>query len=284
MREPTVILGAPRSGTNLLRDLLCTFPGWGTWDCDEINLVWRYGNRGLATDELRPEHARPRVRAFIRGRFEHITRKERLETVVEKTCANALRPAFVNAVLPEARFVVIVRDGRDAAASAIKRWTAPAELRYTLKKARYVPLSELPGAASAFVKQRFRQLQRPDRQLPMWGPTFEGLATILMEDGLAAACAAQWNRCVVNTERDVRGIDPRRVVRVRYEELVGEPVSTLERVAGTLDLEVTRSAIEQLASRVERGSVGRGHRDLGIDEQRSMERHLRPGLSLLGYA
>jgi hypothetical protein len=37
--------------------------------------------------------------------------------VVEKSPRNALRIPFLRAVFPEARFVVIVRDGRDVACS-----------------------------------------------------------------------------------------------------------------------------------------------------------------------
>ena len=42
-----VIIGAPRSGTNMLRDVLTSLPGFATWPCDEINLIWRHGNRDL---------------------------------------------------------------------------------------------------------------------------------------------------------------------------------------------------------------------------------------------
>jgi len=32
-----IIVGAPRSGTNMLRDVLTSFDGVCTWPCDEIN-------------------------------------------------------------------------------------------------------------------------------------------------------------------------------------------------------------------------------------------------------
>ena len=38
--------------------------------------------------------------------------------MVEKTCANTLRLPFVDKVLPEARYLHIVRDGVDVVASA----------------------------------------------------------------------------------------------------------------------------------------------------------------------
>ena len=47
-----IILGAPRSGTNSLRDSLTNIPGYYTWNCDEINYIWRYGNRDYPNDNL----------------------------------------------------------------------------------------------------------------------------------------------------------------------------------------------------------------------------------------
>ncbi|HUT60609.1 MAG TPA: sulfotransferase, partial [Phycisphaerae bacterium] len=122
--SPIIIIGAGRSGTNMLRDMLTAFPGVGTWPCDEINYIWRHGNARYATDEFPPELARPRVRAYIRRAFDRLAARRGLSHVVEKTCANSLRVQFVRAVVPEARFIHIVRDGRDVAVSAVQRWTA----------------------------------------------------------------------------------------------------------------------------------------------------------------
>ena len=53
MRQDVIIIGAPRSGTNMLRDALTALPDCGTWPCDEINYVWRHGNVGFPSDEFR---------------------------------------------------------------------------------------------------------------------------------------------------------------------------------------------------------------------------------------
>ena len=96
---PVVILGAARSGTNMLRDSLCSLPGFGTWPCDEINYIWRYGNKRFANDELTPGHAREPVTSYIRSAFNRIAKQHQPNYVVEKTCANTLRVPFVHTVL-----------------------------------------------------------------------------------------------------------------------------------------------------------------------------------------
>lgn len=78
--RPIVIIGAPRSGTNMLRDALCQVSGPGTWPCDEINAVWRCGNGRHPTDELRLEHARPEVKRYIRRAFDRLARRRRVRS------------------------------------------------------------------------------------------------------------------------------------------------------------------------------------------------------------
>ena len=100
MYESVIIIGAPRSGTNMLRDMLVKLPGVGTWPCDEINYIWRHGNVRYQSDELFPENATTKVQAYVRKQFENIAKAQDLQTVVEKTCANSLRVGFVDRILP----------------------------------------------------------------------------------------------------------------------------------------------------------------------------------------
>ena len=141
---PLIIIGAARSGTNILRDVLTRLPEVGTWPCDEINTIWRHGNARLLTDEFKPENARKDVCSFIRQAFDNRARRDNLAIVVEKTCANSLRLAFVDQIFPDARYIYLVRDGRDVAASALKRWQASLDLSYVVSKARFVPPVDIP--------------------------------------------------------------------------------------------------------------------------------------------
>ena len=61
-RSDVVIIGAPRSGTNMLRDILSTFEGVATWPCDEINYIWRHGNMSYPSDEIPRELANPKTK------------------------------------------------------------------------------------------------------------------------------------------------------------------------------------------------------------------------------
>ena len=122
--QPVVIIGAPRSGTNMLRDILCKFDGVSTWPCDEINYIWRHGNLTYPSDELPYTLASSSVKKYIRKQFDWVAKNYDASIVIEKTCANSLRIPFVDKVIPEAKYIYIVRNGIDVTGSAKLRWTA----------------------------------------------------------------------------------------------------------------------------------------------------------------
>lgn len=279
---PLVIIGAPRSGTNLLRDLVTSLPGCETWPCDEINAIWRHGNVRLGHDELRREDARPRVARSIRRRFEALARSTSAEVVVEKTCANSLRVGFVDEVLPEARYLFIVRDGRDAVASALERWTAPFDGAYTARKARYVPLLDAPHYLSRMVASRLHRRRSTDGRVASWGPRMADLDAHLDRDALDVVVARQWRSCVEASLDDFAEISPERVMRIRYEELVAEPRRIVADVAAFVG--VPNRLDEDLLARVTPRSIGQYGERLDADAVRRVEQVVGATMERLSHA
>lgn len=268
----------------MLRDLLTLLPGLETWPCDEINPIWRHGNFSHPTDEFDPALATPAVAAWIRRSFERQRVRSGAVHMVEKTCANSLRVGFVDRVLPQARFVLIVRDGRDAVASALKRWRAPVEWKYTLRKARYVPLSDLPRYAARFVTNRLARTGSQDRRVASWGPRFEGMDRMLREAPLDEVCAEQWRRCVTSAVRDLDQIPANRTHRVRYEDLVREPIDVLAEVFRFVGDSDPEGHAARAAGTIRSGSVGRGTSELQAGQIARIEKAIGSTLEQQGYA
>ncbi len=281
---PLIIIGAPRSGTNMLRDILCSFDGIGTWPCDEINYIWRHGNVRKDTDEFDSSFATNSVKKFVRREFDKKSRKDNLKVVVEKTCANSLRVPFVNEVFPEAKYVFIYRDGIDVTGSAAKRWKAELDLFYILNKVRYVPLTDVPYYGIRYIINRIYRIFSNEKRLAYWGPAFEGQEDALKKYSLAEVCALQWKRCVDLTELALSGMPDDKVIRVSYESFVSSPETELKRIMGELQLDFDEEATLGATRNVSSKSVGKGRMALSEGQLKSIDSLVQASLKRYGYA
>lgn len=280
---PVIIIGAARSGTNMLRDVISALPGYGTWPCDEINYIWRHGNARFSTDEFRPEMATPPVRHAVQRAFAAIAAQQAVNHVVEKTCANSLRVGFVNAIFPEARFIFIMRDGRDVVASAMKRWSAPLDLPYLLRKARYVPLSDLPYYGFSYLGNRIHRLRSNERRLKSWGPRFKGMQELLQNKPLVEVCAAQWQRSVERAEEDLAALEPGRCLRLNYETFVAQPSAGLQTIVDFLGEPLHSAHVEVVERTVSSSSVGKWRAALDEQDIARIAPYVEPLLLSHGY-
>lgn len=281
--QPVVIIGAARSGTNILRDCLTQLAGVGTWPCDEINYIWRHGNVRVPHDEFDRDMAASEVKAFIRRAFAKQADVQNLRYVVEKTCANSLRVRFVHEVVPEAKFIFIMRNGIDVTASAKKRWHAKLDLPYVLKKVRYVPLIDMPYYGIRYARNLWYRFTSSEGRLAMWGPKFKGISEALETRSLAEVCALQWQRSVERAEEDLSQLPTEQVCRIDYETFVSEPQQVLEQVTSFLGLVVDESRLASISSSVFGGSVGKGAKDLTDEELQAVQALLATTLRRYGY-
>ena len=282
-RINVVIVGAPRSGTNMLRDMLVKLPKVGTWPCDEINYIWRHGNVRYPSDEFTRDMAAVDVKRYIHTQFDQLAKSHQLDMVVEKTCANSLRVGFVDEVLPDAKYIFIVRDGVDVVGSAMLRWKASLDIPYLLAKARYVPIVDLPYYASKYLSNRLYRLISKEKRLASWGPKLDDMDAILKNYSLLQVCALQWKTCVNKSEEEFSRIDPERVVRVKYEDLVSHPHYEFLRIAKFLGQEVTPSILNGVTQSVSIGSVGKGRAALGASGLAEILPLINETLAVHGY-
>ena len=281
--SPLVIIGAARSGTNMLRDLLSSLEPFATWPCDEIQYVWRHGNREFETDEFTPDMASEKTIAFIRKQFAKFAKQNPGKRVIEKTCANTLRCEFVQRVLPKAKFVHIIRDGRDVAASASIRWNAGLDIGYLMKKARYVPVGDVPYYASRYLGSHVYRLTAGKKRLSTWGPKFSGMKEAFGENDLAVGCAIQWKACVSKAIEQLARLDQSNVMTIRYEEITANPITVLTTVCEFIGEDVDAADIASLTSRVSEKSVGKWKNQLTESQINGIEEKAGDLLEELGY-
>jgi len=233
--QPVVIIGAARSGTRFLRDLIGASSAGAVVPYD-INYVWRYRHEARADDMLLATDADEIIRRFIRSQLIRMSgaRGRRAVTlIVEKTVSNCLRIPFIENVLPEARFIHLVRDGRDVVESSCRMWREPVDPGYLLRKLRYIPLANY-RYAFWFVGGLLRRLvSTPETKI--WGVRYPGIQEDMKAMGLAEICALQWRRCVEHASTGLAGVPAARQLTVRYENLTAS-IEEVNRVIAFLGL------------------------------------------------
>jgi len=213
-RLPIIVIGAARSGTKWVRSILASCGAFRVVPYD-VNHIWRHGQHWVPHDALDPVVGERRART-IRSLLDRAALPSTGATdlpILEKTVSNALRVPLVRRVFPEARFVEIVRDGREAIASTYEQWTRPGDRSYALRKALAFPLAcwpyllelSLRRAGLAHTKQT-------------WGVRYPGIDEDLGRLSLPEVCALQWAWCI-RGGRDLDDLPSSSCIRVRYEDL-----------------------------------------------------------------
>lgn len=287
--QPVVIIGAGRSGTNMLRNVLTKIDGVGTWPCDEINYIWRYGNRDHPTDEFLPSMVTPKITRYIRCQFNSMDKRllEGLPIIknrfiVEKTCANSLRVDYVHSILPEAKYLYIVRDGRDVVASAQKRWKAPLDIPYLYAKTRFVPKNDLAYYAFKYFKSRLSKVFSGNNAISVWGPKFEGMLQISSKHRLEYVCAMQWLRCVSLSDAAFQLMPENKVFKLRYEDFVADPELMLAALCRFLELDLSPENLKKACADVRVESIGKGRKGISENDSDWLEL-LQPALERYRY-
>jgi hypothetical protein len=229
--RPVFVIGAPRSGTTLVFELLDQSPEVASLG-RESHLLWEMFHpmheRRQRSHRLAEVEPTARERRVLNWAIAHISRGRRY---LDKYPRMSLRVEYLDRLYPDAHFVHVVRDGREVASSLITGWRTPG--RFGLGTQLPVPL-QIEGYEGAV----WRFLLPPGWEEYAQGHTLEEV------------CAFQWvaaNQAVLEA-RD--RISPDRWTEVRYESLVSEPVETARKL--TDDLGVGAEGVEDWAAGLDR--------------------------------
>ncbi len=280
--RPIFVIGAARSGTTLTGDLLARHPEVAYWI--EPKYIWRYRGASAATDSRAADEATPAVARYIRRRFDAFRAKTGGSRFAEKTPSNCLRIPFIDKVFPEGLFLNIERDGRDAALSAVRKWTRPPSRNALWRRASSfeIPLRDAPSYAVDFLRDVLGRQFRP-RQGFIWGPHIPDLRAIRREHSVLETCAIQWRECVRAVRLSLAQVPAERQLTIRYEDLAAQPAEVLAQILHFLDLRLDDDLMSHANQAVRKDSVGRW-RQIDAQELTSVEPLLAPAMAELGYS
>jgi omega-hydroxy-beta-dihydromenaquinone-9 sulfotransferase len=203
-----------------------------------------YGRAGIA----RPGgSARPRddPAASLRASFDAIRSFGGGSCVVSKRIANNLRVGLLADAFPDARFIALVRDGRAVAAS----------------------LSRVDWWLDSFV---WWYGGSPRRWREGGGDPWE-------------ICARNWVEELARIEDGLASVASGQVLRLRYEDLVADPIPTLTRVAGFLGVAGDDRRWRSSLATLRFSDPGRWRQELDAPTIERITRIQRDDLERYGY-
>jgi len=279
--RPTIIVGAARSGTTLLGKLLARHPDVAYWV--EPKYIWRYRNPTAPTDQRDSDEATPRVKRYIRSRFASFVAQHDGSRFLEKTPTNCFRIPFVHEVFPDARFVHLVRDGRDVALSAYRKWTSPPKKEALWRRLTTfeIPLRDLPFYTVDFLRDVVGRQLYPERAY-IWGPHVPNLAAIRNQLGVLLACGYQWKESVQAALRGLEKVPSDQQLEIRFEHLVQAPEGVLGEILAFTELQA-KDEVLNYASKVVRPEARARWRTESNHDVDRLSTIIGPTLVKLGY-
>ncbi|WP_417250210.1 sulfotransferase family protein [Celeribacter sp.] len=278
---PIILIGAARSGTKFLRDVLASGRGTAAVPYD-VNYVWRYGAEAAPDDILDPATLTEPRKRFIRKTLRSLAKAAPDDILIEKTVANTLRVPFVEAVFPNARYVHLIREGRDVTESAMRQWRQSPDWSALLRKLRQIPIRNL-GYVAWFGLNLVKGLLSGRKGGKVWGPRFPDIDTAAVTEPLSKVCARQWLASYTQASRDLARINgaESRVFTIRYEDLIRDDAA-LAALIDHLDLPDKGTIMATYRAKL-RPSSRRTTQALPPEDQTTIEAVLAPTLTKLGY-
>ncbi|MEX0776998.1 MAG: sulfotransferase [Phycisphaeraceae bacterium] len=286
---PILVTGAMRSGKTTVARLIsqnCDLTHW-----EEPNALWRMGHAYRRHDLATEADARPWVIWRVRRALVDYQRAHGNRRLVMCSPLVAMKLPMVLRILPEARILHMVRDGRSAIQDMLGLHTleskyyhfADTGARKRMRaQLRLTPWHELParipGVLSGLTRRYFGR--RPPRWIgiryPGWRRDLDNLSPVQV-------AGKQWAITVQTCISGLTQVPCSRWVQVRIEDLNAEPLPWFAKIAHALDLPMSQAAIVGLADSVHRLPMAAKTLDRPVVEIDGALPILQPVLHTLGY-
>jgi hypothetical protein len=246
------IFGSPRSGTTILAKILACHHEIAEWY--EPYYIWeKYFNcnqddiwdKGAITEEIRKN---------IRSEFALYCEKTKKSMVLDKLPTHAFNLEIVHKIFPEAKWIHILRDGRDVTLSIKKEW---AKREQIVSQRDFIGLISVTGrmlARQPFWRYRLKAMLFELRAISSlnprmylnkskwrgkagWGPRFEGWVEYRRTHSSLEFNATQWVKSVEAVQESWPILPKKNKIEIRYEDLLRLPEVTLRKVLKILGVE-----------------------------------------------
>lgn len=296
------IIGSPRSGTTILGEILDKHNEISQWY--EPYFIWDRFFRNSSDDERTVKDATPKITRRIRHDFVRYKKKTGTRIIVDKSPRNSLKIPFIREIFPRARFVHILRDGRDVTLSIHKEWMRRKNLFTDQTRKYHVNYRELFQVVNEwlkrqrFIKDKTRALWFETRghlinkSLHLnrlrwngeigWGPRFKGWEHVYRNHSLLQFNAFQWLKCVESIYKSWTKIPSQYKMEIRYEKFVAEGERTIADVLRFLGLAGYEQFLRSMP-KLKKDNYDKWRKEFSRKQLMEIDALLTPMLIELGY-
>jgi hypothetical protein len=280
IEKPIFILGAPRSGTTWLGKAFDQHPDLACWA--EISNIWMWGNTQKTNDQLTENDLNPKIKGYIQKRFSDYLEKYQKKRICDKTPRNCLRISFIQAVFPDAKIIMVLRDGRSVINSTKKELNRPKTVPW---KEAYSRLKEVPvWEWSVFLPRITSRLKRMlGIPLDYWGARPPGWQEWVNQYSREALLAKQWSETMEIAIAEGRKLPPENYLEIRYEDLVSSPQEKIQEIANFAELDSPEPIINYARSTADPSRTNKWKDSLDPNILQEIKEIMEPTMSKLGY-
>ncbi len=296
------IIGSPRSGTTILGEILDKHEKISQWY--EPYFVWDRHFRTHLHDERTAQEATPKISNQIYTDFLKYQQKTGSNIIVDKSPRNSLKMPFIRKIFPRARFIHILRDGRDATLSIHKEWLKRKNIVNDPQKTNHFDYKNALIVVGKwlqrqpFVMDKIRALwfethghfinkKKHLNRLRWngdvgWGPRFKGWETFFYEKSMLQFNAIQWVKCIESIKKSWSKIPVEQKIEIRYEDLSSKGEQIITHIFNFLKLDTNTDFWESIP-KLKANNFNKWKNEFSNDQISQIHAILTPMLIELGY-
>lgn len=253
------IIGSPRSGTTILENILNCHFDIAEWY--EPYYLWGKYFSNVENDIWSPANLTSEVKKRIRCEFKTFSRRTKNEIVLDKSPSHVFNINIIQAVFPDAKWIHIIRDGRDVTLSIRKEWHRRKEMVLKKDFRKLFQVAKKMLERQPFWKYKLMAIHyeiksnltvRPTKYLNKskwngkvgWGPRFDGWQTFLQTHSELEFNAMQWVKSLEAAQQAWNRLSDNNKIEIRYEDLLINTHATLTKVLKTLNIAADQKFFE----------------------------------------
>ena len=281
MSDIVILAGAGRSGTTILKDVLSKHKDINCFEF-EMNALWKMGNEKIKHDRLILRNLEKAKKKTIKRFILKASKKSGSKIFIDKTVANVMRLHFISELLPNAKIIYLERDGRAVAISASKRWESKEKNSYYLKKFLAMPINARITIIFNKLKS-FLLLISKNKKSSTWGALWPNYECSIKNKSIIEKSAIQWNESIFAAKNDLRLIDNKRYIKVKYENILKNPIEEIKNIIQFLELDFYSKYKNDLNNMFDKERADAWKNNASIQDIQKIETIQRSLLLELGY-